>query len=61
MKALFFAGDESRVEQLALALCMRWPDVTVRVAQDSSAVVQALATEEPDIVVLCGDIPGMDV
>jgi DNA-binding response OmpR family regulator len=61
VKALFFAGDESRVKQLALALRMRWPDVTVRVAQDSGAVVQALAKEEPDIVVLCGDIPGMDV
>ena len=61
MKALFFSQDEAKAERLALALRMRWPDLNPLVASHGTAGLQAIEQEDPDLVMLCGDLPDLDI
>ena len=61
MKVLFISQDDHEVEQLALALRLRWPGLQSLSAAKGAAVKSALGREEPDLVMVCSDVPGMDV
>jgi DNA-binding response OmpR family regulator len=63
MKVLFFCQDVTgaKVEQLTLALRLRWPDLKPTIASQGSAGLQALEQEEQDLVVLCEHLPDMSI
>lgn len=57
MKTLFFSQNTSKVEQMALALKIRWPDLNPLVASKGIVGLDILEHEEPDITILCEDLP----
>lgn len=61
MKVLFFSQDGDLVEQLGLALRLRWPDLRPLVASEGLVGLEVIEREEPDIVVLCEDLHDMSV
>ena len=61
MKVLFFSQDGTGVEQLALALRLRWPDLTSLVASHGELALLAVEKEEPDFVILCDDLPNLGI
>ena len=61
MKVLFFSQDGDLVEQLGLALRLRWPDLRPLVASEGLVGLEVIEREEPDIVILCEDLPDMSV
>ena len=61
MKVLFFSKDETKVEQLVMALRMRWPDLVTLTASRGSLGLQLLETDEPALAVLCGDLVDVSI
>ena len=61
MKVLFFSQDGSRVEHIVLALRLRWPDLKPLVASQGGVGLQVVEQEEPDLVMLCEDLPDMGI
>ncbi len=61
MKVLFFCQDGARVEQLVLALRLRWPDLRPLVASQGSVGIQVVEQEEPDVVIVCDDLADMAI
>ncbi len=59
MKVLFFCLDSDTVEQLVLALRLRWPDLRPLIAAQGSAGLEVIEKEEPEIVLLCEDLPDL--
>ena len=60
MKVLFISQDDLVVEELALGLRLRWPGLLPLYAAKGPAVKSALSKEEPVLVMVCGDVPGLD-
>ena len=61
MKVLFFSQDSARVEQLVLALRLRWPNLKPLVATKGDVGLQVIEQDEPDLVLLCDDMVDMDI
>ena len=61
MKVLFFSQDSARVEQLVLALRLRWPNLRPLVAAKGDVGLQVIEQDEPDLALLCDDIADMDI
>ncbi len=61
MKVLFFCQDGARIEQLVLALRLRWPDLRPLVASQGSVGIQVVEQEEPDVVMVCDDLADMEI
>ena len=61
MKVLFFSQDSARVEQLVLALRLRWPNLGPLVAARGDVGLQVIEQDEPDLVLLCDDMADMDI
>lgn len=61
MKVLFFCQDSDKVEQLGLALRLRWPDLRPLIASEGQVGLEVIEREEPDIVILCEDLHDMGV
>ena len=61
MKVLFFSQDGTRVEQLVLALRLRWPDLRPLVATQGGVGLQVVEQEEPDLVLICEDLPDLSM
>ena len=61
MKVLFFSQDSARVEQLVLALRLRWPNLKPLVATNGDVGLQVIEQDEPDLVMLCDDMTDMDI
>ncbi|MCI0791202.1 MAG: response regulator transcription factor [Chloroflexi bacterium] len=61
MKVLFFSHDGDKVEQLGLALRLRWPDLRPLIASEGHVGLEVVEREEPDIVIICEDLPDMTV
>ena len=59
MKVLFFCQDGTKVEQIALALRLRWPDLNSLVASQGGLGLQVIEQDEPDFVILCEDLPNL--
>ncbi len=59
MKVLFFCEDGSTVEQLVLALRLRWPDLRPLIASEGHVGLEVIEQEEPELVFLCDDLPDM--
>ena len=61
MKALFFCQDGGRVEQMVLALRLRWPDLTPLVVSQGTVGLRSVEEEQPDFVILCEDLPNLGI
>ncbi len=61
MKVLFFSQDDTSVEQLTLALRLRWPDLAPLVASHGDLALLAVEEEEPNLVMLCDDLPNLGI
>ena len=61
MKVLFFSQDPDRVEQLALALRLRWPDLTPQVVSQGRLGLEVIEKEAPEILIISEDLPDMSV
>ena len=61
MKVLFFSQDGTSVEQLTLALRLRWPDLAPLVASQGDRALLTVEQEEPDFVMLCDDLPNLGI
>ena len=59
MKVLFFSQDSAKVEQLVLALRLRWPDLRPLIASSGDVGLQVIEQEEPELVLLCEDLPDL--
>ena len=59
MKVLFFSQDSANVEQLVLALRLRWPDLQPLIASSGDVGLQVIEQEEPELVLLCDDLPDL--
>ena len=60
LKVLFISRDDLEVEELALSLWLRWPGLLPLHATKGPAVKSALSKEEPDLLMVCGNVPGLD-
>ena len=61
MKALFFGQDSNQVEQLALTLRIRWPDLESIMVTKGSQGLMAIEQREPDIAFMCEDLTDMSM
>ena len=61
MKVLFFCQDGPKVEQLVLALRLRWPDLRPLVASQGGVGIQVIEQEEPELVILCEDLTDLSI
>ena len=61
MKVLFFCQDSSAVEQFLLGLMLRWQDLTPLFASYGGVGLRMIEQEEPDLVIVCGDLPDLSV
>ena len=61
MKVLFFCQDGPKVEQLVLALRLRWPDLRPLVASQGGVGVQVIEQEEPELVIICEDLTDLSI
>jgi DNA-binding response OmpR family regulator len=61
VKVLFFCQDGDKVEQIVLALRLRWPDLRPLIASQGQVGLEVVEREEPDIVIVCDDLPDMGV
>ena len=57
MKVVFLCPGETNVEDLVLALSLRWPDSKPLIARCPEVVIQLIEQEEPALVFLCEDSP----
>ena len=61
MNVLFFCQDDSKVEPLALALRIRWPDLRTLIVSQGKVGLQMIEELEPDLVMLCGDLSDLGI
>ena len=74
MKVLFFSQDgthrkccssprtaPTKVEQIVLALRLRWPDLTSLVASQGGLGLQVIEQDEPDFVIMCEDLSNLGI
>ena len=61
MKVLFLSRDGTKVEQIALALRLQWPDLSSHVASQGEVGLEAIEQDEPHFVILCEDLPDLGI
>ena len=61
MKTLIFCGDPISTEEIVVALRLRWPDLEVLLASKGTEDLEMVVRHEPDLVVVRGDLPTLDV
>ena len=61
MRVLFFCREEARVEQLALALRLRWQDMKSSIISLGAVGLDLIEHEEFDLIMLCQDTSDMSI
>ncbi len=61
MKAAILSWDPADVEEVIVALQLRWPDVSALVASNGRSDLATVEQAEPDVVILHGHLPDVDV
>ena len=59
MKVLFFSNDTQMVEQIVLALKLRWPDIEPLMVTDGNEGLHLIEQQEPELIMLCEDLPNL--
>ena len=61
MKVLFLSRNVARVDQLVLALRLRWPDIRPLVDTQGGMCLQIVEKEKPDLVLVGEDLPNLSI
>ncbi len=61
MKVLFFSKDTAVVEEIALALRLRWPDIEPMAVAQGSKGLYVIEQHEPELVVVCEHLADMSI
>ena len=61
MKVLFFSNDAAAVEEIALALRLRWPDLEPMAVAQGGKGLHVIEQQEPELVVVCGHLADMSI
>lgn len=61
MNVLFICKDASDVEPFAIGLRLRWQDMVSSLATDRESVSLLAGRGSADLVIICGDEPGMTI
>ena len=61
MKILFFSKDTAAVEEIALALRLRWPDLEPMSVAQGGKGLYVIEQQEPELVVVCEHLPDMSI
>ena len=61
LKAMIFCRDPVGAEELVAALKVRWPDIDSLVASRGKRDLETVVRHEPDLVVVRGDLPTLDI
>ena len=61
MKVLFFGKDTAAVEEIALALRLRWPDLEPMAVTQGSKGLYVIEQQEPELVVVCEHLSDMSI
>ena len=58
---MILCGDPVSAEEIVAALKLRWPDLDVLLASRGRKDLQSVVRYEPDLVVVRGDLPTLDI
>ena len=61
MKAMIFCGDPVGAGEVVAALKLRWPDLDVLLASKGTKDLDMVVRYEPDLVLVLGDLPTLDI
>ena len=61
MKVLFFSKDPAVVEEIALALKLRWPDLEPMAVAQGGKGLHVIEQQEPELVVVCEHLSDMSI
>ncbi len=61
MKVLFFGKDTAKVEEIALALRLRWPDIEPMAVAQGGKGLYVIEQQEPELVVVCEHLADMSI
>ncbi len=61
MKVLFFGKDTAKVEEIALALRLRWPDMEPMAVAQGGKGLHIIEQQEPELVVVCEHLADMSI
>ena len=61
MKVVFFSRSEARVEEMVLALRLRWPDIQPTAVDSGDQGLHIIEQLEPELVVVCDDLNDMAI
>ena len=61
MKVLFFSKDNAAVEEIALALRLRWPDMEPMAVAQGGKGLYVIEQQEPELVVVCEHLADMSI
>ena len=61
MKVLFFSRDEATVEEMGLALRLRWPDLQSMAVDNADKGLHLIEQQEPELVIVCDHMADMAI
>ena len=61
MNVLFICKNASDVEPFAIGLRLRWQEMASSLATDRESLCQLADRRDADLVIICGDLPGLSV
>ena len=61
MNVLFICNNAADIEPFAIGLRLRWQDMTSSLATDAESLSRLADRRDADLVIMCGDLPGLSV
>ena len=61
MKVLFFSRDAAAVEEMVLALRLRWPDIQSTAVDNADKGLHIIEQQEPELAIVCDDLADMTI
>ena len=61
MKVLFFSKDAATVEEMVLALRLRWPDIQSTAVDNGGKGLHIVEQQEPELAIVCDDLSDMGI
>ena len=61
MEVLFFSTDATSVEEMVLALRLRWPDLKSTAVDNGGKGLHFIEQQEPELAIICNDLSDMTI
>ncbi len=61
MKVLFFSTDAATVEEMVLALRLRWPDIESTAVDNGGKGLHLIEQQDPELAIICDDLSDMGI